>query len=144
LKDPLVISPDNEELAIKRVKNAAKIINADYDSLQKSRDRVTGEVVTYAKLMSVEGRDTIIIDDIISTGKTAANAVKILKKQGARRVFVGISHALLLGRALDILKDAGADEIVGTDSVFNDYAKVSVAPILAKKLNSAKMGEKTL
>jgi len=134
LKNPIVISPDDEEIAIERAKCAAETINADYDFLEKKRDRYTGEIVTYEKRMNVEGRDAIIIDDIISTGKTAANAVRILKKQGARRVFVGASHALLLGDAVKILNEAHAEEIVGTDSVINDYAKVSVAPIIVEAL----------
>ncbi|MCD6537796.1 ribose-phosphate diphosphokinase [Candidatus Bathyarchaeota archaeon] len=134
LKNPIVISPDDEEIAIERAKCAAETINADYDFLEKKRDRITGEIVTYEKRMNVKGRDAIIIDDIISTGKTAANAVRILKKQGARRVFVGASHALLLGDAVKILNEAHAEEIVGTDSVMNDYAKVSVAPIIVKAL----------
>ncbi|RLG92968.1 ribose-phosphate pyrophosphokinase, partial [Candidatus Bathyarchaeota archaeon] len=134
LKNPIVISPDDEEIAIERAKCAAETINADYDFLEKKRDRYTGEIVTYEKRMNVKGRDAIIIDDIISTGKTAANAVRILKKQGARRVFVGASHALLLGDAVKILNEAHAEEIVGTDSVMNDYAKVSVAPIIVKAL----------
>jgi len=134
LKNPIVISPDDEEIAIERAKCAAETINADYDFLEKKRDRYTGEIVTYEKRMNVKGRDAIVIDDIISTGKTAANAVRILKKQGARRVFVGASHALLLGDAVKILNEARAEEIVGTDSVMNDYAKVSVAPIIVKAL----------
>jgi phosphoribosylpyrophosphate synthetase len=63
---------------------------------------------------------------------------KILKQQGARRVFIGVSHALLLGNALDLLTASGVDEIVGTDSVANSFAKVSVAPILAKALKTCK------
>jgi len=134
LIDPIVISPDDEEIAIERARCAAETIDAEYDFLEKRRDRHTGEIVTYEKHMNVKGRDAIIIDDIISTGKTAANAVKILKKQGAQRVFVGVSHALLLGDAVRILNEAGVEEIVGTDSVMNKYAKVSVAPILVKHL----------
>jgi len=134
LIDPIVVSPDDEELAIERAKCAAETLGADYDFLEKRRDRHTGEIVTYEKDMNVKGRDAIVIDDIISTGKTAANAVRILKKQGARRVFVGVSHALLLGEAIRILNEAGAEEIVGTDSVMNEYAKVSIAPILVRTL----------
>jgi len=134
LVDPIVISPDDEEIAIERPRYAAETIGAEYDFLEKKRDRHTGEIVTYEKQMNVKGRDAIVIDDIISTGKTAANAVRILKKQGAQRVFVGVSHALLLGEAVRLLNEAGAEEIVGTDSVMNKYAKVSVAPILVKTL----------
>ncbi len=133
-KDPIVVSPDDENLAVQRVKNAAATINADCDFLKKERDRYTGEIITYGKLMDVQGRDAIIIDDIISTGKTAANAARILKKQGARKVYIGVSHALLLGDALSLLKESGADELVGSDSVTNEYAKVSVAPLLVKSL----------
>jgi len=137
LENPIVVSPDDEEIAIERARNAAETIDAEYDFLEKRRNRHTGEVVTYEKQINVKGRDAIVIDDIISTGKTAANAVRILKKQGARRVFVGVSHALLLGDAIKILNESGAEEIVGTDSVINKYAKVSVAPILVKALKKS-------
>ena len=134
LEDPLVISPDEEELAIRRVKHAAEVLDADWDSLEKKRDRYTGEIITYAKDLDVKGRDAVIIDDIISTGKTIANAAKILRDQGAKRIFVGVSHALLLGDSVKIIRDSGVKEIVGTDSVMNNYAKVSVAPILVNAL----------
>jgi len=134
LHDPLIISPDDEETAIDRVKYAADIIKMDYDFFKKSRDRHTGEVTTYRKRMDVYGRDVIIIDDIISTGKTSANAARLLKKQGARKIFVGVSHALLHIGALELLKDAGVEEVIGTDSVVNEFAKVSVAPLLVGAL----------
>ena len=134
LVDPIVISPDDEEIAIERARCAAETINAEYDFLEKRRDRHTGEIITYEKHIDVKDRDAIVIDDIISTGKTAANAVRILKKQGAERVFVGASHALLLGEAVKLLNEVGVEEIAGTDTVMNKYAKVSVAPILVKAL----------
>jgi ribose-phosphate pyrophosphokinase len=136
LADPIVVSPDDEEAAIERAKNAAKTIGADYDFFEKSRDRYTGDITTYAKKIDVKGRDSIIIDDIISTGKTAANVARMLKKQGGKRVFIGVTHALLLGDAVKTLLTSGVDEIIGTDSIVNDYAKVSVAPILTKALKN--------
>lgn len=134
LEDPLVIAPDNEDLAVRRARYAAKILNAEYDALKKERDHYTGEVVTHKKDLNVYGRDAIIIDDIISTGRTVVNAAKILKEQGARRIFVGVSHALLMGDAVKIITESGVDEIVGTDTVLNEYAKVSVAPVFARAL----------
>ncbi len=135
LKDPFIVSPDNERLAIERAKFAAENIDANYDYFEKKRNRYTGDITTQSKLINVKGRDVIIIDDIISTGRTAANATKMLIKQGARRVFVGVSHALLLGDAWKDLKEAGVKEVVGTDSVVNEFAKVSVAPILSRAIN---------
>jgi len=136
LINPFVMSPDDEEMAIKRAQHAARTISADYDYFKKTRDHHTGEIETFSKQLDVLGRDVIIIDDIISTGNTAANAAKMLKKQGARRIFAGVSHALLRGDALQILKEAGVEEIVGTDSVVNEFAKVSVAPVLAEALKN--------
>jgi len=138
LKDPFIVSPDDEDLAIRRAKDAAETINTDYDFFEKSRDPYTGDITTTAKKVDAHGRDAIIIDDIISTGKTSANVARILKSQGARRVFVGVSHALLLGDSANLLKYSGVDEIAGTDSVVNEYAKVSVAPILAGALKRGK------
>lgn len=134
LKDTFVVAPDDEELAIERAEYAAKAIDADYDYFRKERDKYTGEIKTFRKRMDVCGGDVIIIDDIISTGKTAANAAKMLKHQGARRVFAGVSHALLRGDAIRILEEAGIEEIVGTDTVANEFAKVSVAPVLTEAL----------
>lgn len=134
LESPLIIAPDDEDMARRRAKYAAKVIGAEWDSLEKRRDRYTGEITTFAKELDVRGRDTIIIDDIISTGRTVANAATILREQGARRIFVGASHALLMMGAEKIIMESGVEEIAGTDTVANNYAKVSVAPIFARAL----------
>ncbi|MEM1586307.1 MAG: ribose-phosphate diphosphokinase [Candidatus Bathyarchaeia archaeon] len=134
LKDPVVIAPDNEDMAKRRAQYAAKVLNSEWDALEKRRDRHTGEIITLSKELNVHGRDAVIIDDIVSTGKTAANAAKILKEQGARRVFVGVSHLLLMEDAEKIIMESGVEEIAGTDSVTNKYAKISVAPIFVRAL----------
>jgi len=136
LKDPFVMAPDDEELAIRRAEFAAKTIGGEFDYLKKERDKLTGEIKTFRKRLDVRGRDIIIIDDIISTGNTAANAATILKEQGAKRIFAGVSHVLLHEGTLATLKEAGIEETVGTDSVVNEFAKVSVAPVLAQALKA--------
>ncbi|MEM2238864.1 MAG: ribose-phosphate diphosphokinase [Candidatus Bathyarchaeia archaeon] len=133
---PLVVAPDDEEAALKRAEVAAKAAGTDYDWLEKQRDRYTGEIVTAEKTLNVSGRDAVIIDDIISTGGTAANAARILKKQGARRVYVGVTHALLAENALGRLREAGIEEVVGTDSIPGPVSKITTAPIIARKLKS--------
>jgi ribose-phosphate pyrophosphokinase len=134
LRDPLILAPDDEEMALERVRYGAEVIDADYDCLRKERDRYTGEIKTYAKDLSIEGRDVIIIDDIISTGRTTANAACILKELGAARVFAGVTHLLLREGATRILREVGVEEIVGTDSVPGSFSKVSVAPVMARAL----------
>lgn len=135
LRNPLILAPDDEEMALERASFAAEMIDAEYDYLKKERDRHTGEIKTYVKELSVKGRDVIVIDDIISTGRTTANAARILRGLGARRVYAGVTHLLLRGDALQLLAEAGVEEVVGTDSVPSDLSKVSVAPLIAEALN---------
>ena len=58
----------------------------------------------------------------------------MLKTQGANRVYAACVHPLLIGDAKKKIFDAGAEEIVGTDSVSSSIRKVSLAPIIAEVL----------
>jgi len=132
LEGAFALAPDKgaSEFAIE----ASEILGGGYGWLHKERDRYTGEVKTEEKTLEVSGKDAIIFDDIISTGGTTANAVKILKKQGARRIFAACVHPLMIGNAKERILQSGAEEIVGTDSVPSDVTVVSLAPLLAKAL----------
>jgi len=132
LEGAFALAPDKgaSEFAIE----ASEILGGGYGWLHKERDRYTGEVKTEEKTLDVSGKDAIIFDDIISTGGTTANAVKILKKQGARRIFAACVHPLMIGNAKERILQSGAEEIVGTDSVPSDVTVVSLAPLLAKAL----------
>lgn len=132
---PFLLAPDDEEAAIERVRIASEALGGvPYDALRKRRDRVTGEIETFEKKLEVEGKDVIILDDIVSTGGTAANAARIARKMGARKVYLGVTHALLRGDALKVLKEAGIDEVVSTDSVPAVTSKISTAPLIAEAL----------
>lgn len=132
LKDPYVVSPDQgaEFLA----KEVAETLRADFSCIFKKRDRITGEIETEVVELDVKGRDTVIVDDIISTGGTIVNAAKMLKSQGASRVFVGTTHALLIQNARTRIMQAKVDEIIGTDTVLSEVSKISVAPLIANAL----------
>ena len=126
------LAPDRG--AVQLAVEAAEVLGGEYGWLEKKRDLYTGEVKTEEKILNVSGKDVIIFDDIISTGGTVANAVKILKKQGARRVFAACAHPLMIGNAKEKILQSGAEGIVGTDSVPSDVTVVSLAPLLAKVL----------
>ncbi len=138
LKDPLVLAPDRG--ALHRAEAAAKALGADYDYLEKSRDRVTGQVTVAPKSLSVEGRDVLLIDDIISTGGTLALAAKSAKAAGARSVYAACTHALFVLGALDRLYAAGIGEVVATDTVPSPVSKVSVAELVASAVLSLTRG----
>ncbi|WXG40853.1 MAG: ribose-phosphate diphosphokinase [Candidatus Freyarchaeum deiterrae] len=132
LTNPLIISPD--EGAIERARTLAVFMDAEYVTFTKSRDKHTGEIEILIKEIDVANRDVVIIDDIISTGGTMASAVEIAKSQGAARVYAACTHAVLVGDSRFKILNAGANEIIGTDTVPSDVSFVSAAPIIAEAL----------
>ncbi|MCD6514524.1 MAG: ribose-phosphate diphosphokinase [Candidatus Odinarchaeota archaeon] len=132
LKDPFVLCPDQERPEI--LKPIADRLGTEYDWLEKFRDRITGEVKTKEKKLPVKDRDVLIVDDIISTGWTVVNAINILKKQGARDIYVFATHLVFAEGARERILNAGAKEIIGTDSIERDESKVTLAPLIAKHL----------
>jgi ribose-phosphate pyrophosphokinase len=128
------LSPDKG--AVELAEEADKILVGGCGWLRKERDRYTGEIQVEKKSLNVKGRDVIVFDDIISTGGTIARAVKMLKSQGARRVYASCVHPLLIGEAKTRILQSGAEDIVGTDSIPSSVRTVSLAPLIAEALAS--------
>lgn len=132
LSGALAIAP-GKRAAIMAVE-AEKVLKGGCDCLKTRRDLVTGKVSVEAGKIDVKGRNVIIFDDIISTGGTMVEAVRILKGLGAKMVYVACVHALLIGGADEKIIKNGAEKIVGTDTVPSPVSIVSVAPIVADAL----------
>ena len=132
-KDIVVVSPDKG--AVQRSESFARHFGEEIpvDYFDKKRDVKTGEITMKGSL-SLKNRDVIIADDIIATGGTMAKAIKIAKDSGANKIFAVATHALLLQQAAYRILNAGADEIIGTDSIDNEVAKVSLAKAIAQYL----------
>jgi ribose-phosphate pyrophosphokinase len=126
-----ILAPDKG--AKDRAKEAAGLINCEYDYLEKTRIDGTTVKITPKKL-DARGRHVAIIDDIISTGGTMANSIKELKKQGAKSVSVACTHGLFVGAAKEKLLSAGCDDIISTDTIENEFSKVSAAQCIAETL----------
>lgn len=132
LRDPVVLAPDKGALA--RAQLAAETLGASFDYLEKTRDKVTGEVSILPKQVEVCGRDVVFIDDIISTGGTLVAAARSVTSAGARSLYAACTHALLTSGALDKLYAAGLKEVVATDTVPSPVSKVSIAKPLAEAI----------
>jgi len=128
------LSPDKGAMYI--AQQAQEVLGGDCGHLNKTRDRHTGQTVQTAEGLNVKDQTVIIFDDIISTGGTIVGAAKILREQGAKHVFCGCVHGLLIGDAEKRILDAGVEEIVGTDSVPGSVSKVSLAPLLSQELRA--------
>jgi len=113
---------------------ADKVLGGGHGYISTQRDRVSGEVTIEKTPLPVKNRDAVIFDDIISSGGTMTKAVRWAKKQGARRVYAACVHPLLIGDSKEKILEAGAEGIVGTDSVPSLFSVVSIAPLIAKAL----------
>ncbi len=122
----VVLSPDKG--AIERSKTFAKYFgsNVSLKVFEKERCVKTGEIKMTGSF-DLENKDVVISDDIIATGGTMATAIKLAKQNGANKVYAVATHALLLKNAKYLILKAGADEIIGTDSIDNEVCKVSLA-----------------
>jgi len=133
LENPIVMGPDAE--AIEWARKAAEVFNCEYDVLEKKRISER-EVEIKPRKLDVNGRDVVIVDDIISTGGTMVEAIKVIKKEGARKVIVACTHPILVEDALAKIYATGVFDVIGTDTVPSPISVVSVAPLLAEVVKS--------
>ncbi|MEN3035087.1 MAG: ribose-phosphate diphosphokinase [Candidatus Methanosuratincola sp.] len=132
LKDPYILAPDKGAIMI--AKRVAERLGSDYGNFEKTRDRISGAITVRGEAVDVKGKDAVIVDDLISTGGTIANAARLLKEWGARRVVAACTHPLLVSGASERMREAGVDEVLGTDTVSSPISRISVAPLIAKEL----------
>ena len=132
---PIAVSPDAG--GADRAKEFAKHSKIDALVLKKSRDRTTGEVKVEEKLdIDVSGRDALLVDDMISSGGSIVKAAEVLHNRGAGKVYAMCAHALLIGDAAQKIKAAGVQDIIATNSVPGEYAKVDLSPAIVEVVKS--------
>lgn len=135
LHDPIAVSPDAG--GSNRAKEFARHLDIDVLVLKKSRHKVTGDVTIEERLdIDISKRDAIVIDDIISSGGSLIKAAEVLNKKGAGKIYAMCAHALLMNDAAQKIKSAGVKDIISTNSVPSQYAKVDLSPEIALALKS--------
>ena len=132
LQRPLLIGPDSESAAW--VTQAAAAHGFDHAVCEKVRH---GDLQVEIALpaIDVQGRQVVLVDDVASSGRTLAQASRLLLAAGAATVDVAVTHALFAQDALQVIHDAGVRHVWSTDCIPHPSNVVSVVPVLAAALS---------
>ena len=138
-----MVSPDAG--GVKRAEKYAKHLDAYVAFVHKRREvDVHNKSKALTVIGTVRDRHAVIVDDMIDTAGTVANAAELLRKKGAKSVIVAATHPILSDPALDRLKNAPIDEVVVCNTLpisedaqtFDKLTVLSVAPVLAEALQA--------
>ena len=134
-----VVSPDVG--GVVRARALAKRIDADLAIVDKRRERAgVSEVMNI--IGDVDGRDCIIVDDIVDSAGTLCNAAAALKEKGASSVAAYITHGVLSGKAVERVRDSVLTSLFVTDTIgLSEEAQnekkirnVTIAPLMAEAM----------
>lgn len=136
-----VVSPDVG--GVKMARAYAEALGADLAIVAKHRVSAT-EVEAVNVIGDVCGRDVLLVDDMTETAGTLTAAARILKQQGAGRIYAGVTHAVLTELSHNRLAESVIEELICTDTVpMANGPKVKplrIAPLLAaaiERINNA-------
>ncbi len=115
-KNLICVSPDAG--GIERTRGLATKIKADLAIIDKRRPG-PGKSKVMNIVGNVQGKDCIIVDDIIDSGGTIVNAADALVKKGAKNVYVFVTHAVLSGDAISKIQKSKVKKLIITDSIDN-------------------------
>ncbi len=135
----MFVSPDTG--GVVRTRSLAKRFNADIAIVDKRRPKA-GQSEVMNIIGDVEGRNCILLDDIIDSGGTLCNAAKALKEKGAASVTAYITHGVLSGPAVERITKSELKEVVITDTIAQPDAvknckkirEVSVATLIGEAI----------
>ncbi len=144
--DLVVVSPDVG--GVVRARALAKQLGSDLAIIDKRRPRANVSEVMHV-IGEIEGRNCVIMDDMIDTAGTLVKAAEVLKERGAKRVFAYCTHPILSGPAVDRIANSQLDEVVITNTIpLSDTAKackkirqLSVAFLFAETIRRISDGE---
>ena len=138
-RDLMIVSPDVG--GVVRARAIATRINSDLAIIDKRRDRAGHSEVMHV-IGDVQGRDCILVDDIVDSGGTLCNAAEALIRNGARSASVYVTHGVLSGGAVARIASSPIETMVITDSILATEAvrlapnmrQVTIAPLLAEAM----------
>lgn len=145
VQELVIVSPDVGGVA--RARAIGKRLGASLAIIDKRRSG-PNETEVLNVIGDVEGRDVLILDDIIDTAGTLVQAVEALKDQGARRMFAAAVHPVFSGPALERIQDSRLETLFVTNTIPVENAMrrcpkirtLSVAPLLGEAIQRIHQG----
>jgi ribose-phosphate pyrophosphokinase len=110
----VVVSPDVG--GVVRARALAKQLGSDLAIIDKRRAAANVSEVMHV-IGDIEGRNCVIMDDMIDTAGTLVKAAEVLKARGANRVFAYCTHPVFSGPAIDRIANSQLDEVVITNTI---------------------------
>ena len=101
----------------KKARNFAEQLNAPLAIVEKRRLTNDGQMESMGLIGSVAGRDALIVDDEIDTAGSMMQAVRVVREQGAREVYLCSVHAVLSGPAMERIRSDDIREVIVTDTI---------------------------
>jgi ribose-phosphate pyrophosphokinase len=130
-----VVSPDVG--GVKMARSYAEALGAELAIVAKHRINAT-QVEAMNVIGEVKGRSVLLVDDMTETAGTLCAAADLLQREGAGRIFAGVSHAVIGEVAQQRLRESAIEEVITTDSVPQAVGEkihaVSVAPLLGQAI----------
>ena len=144
--DLVVVSPDVG--GVVRARALAKQLGCDLAIIDKRRPKANVSEVMHV-IGEIEGRNCVIMDDMIDTAGTLVKAAEVLKERGAKSVFAYCTHPILSGPAIERISKSHLDEVVITNTIpLNQEAaacakirQLSVAFLFAETIRRISDGE---
>lgn len=150
LEDLVVVATDAG--SSKKAYKYSEYLQCPLALIDKRRDGNNDQAIASNVIGNVTGKSAVIFDDEIDTAGSIMETVKVLEKNGAKQIFVGATHGILSGPAIDRIKESNVTEVILSNTVpITDEKKIdkitvlSIAPLFAetiKRLNEGKpLGE---
>ena len=149
-EDLLVVSPDVG--GVVRARALAKQLNCDMAIIDKRRPKANVSEVMHV-IGDIDGRNCVIMDDMIDTAGTLVKAAEVLKERGAKHVYAYCTHPIFSGPAIERIGNGSAlDEVVVTNTIplsaeaqaCGKIRQLSVAPLIAQTIQRISTGDSVL
>jgi ribose-phosphate pyrophosphokinase len=138
IKNGVVVSPDVG--GVKRASIFAKKLHLPLAILDKRRPAPNMAEMEHV-VGDVEGKTAILFDDMIDTGGTLLKAIDMLKRHNVKKMYIGATHPIFSGNAIEKLENSEVEEIIVADTIpigkefkSKKIKVLSIAPLLAKTI----------